>query len=67
MGKMEKKHGNWMSQVRRNQKWNPKKKSKTKIDYNKTIRIRLIGTFIDYVGEGAQHIGMIRDWPVDIG
>ena len=44
-----------------------KRKIKTEIEYNKTIRIGLIGIFIDYVGEGAQRIGMIRDWPVDVG
>ena len=44
-----------------------KEKSKTEIEYNKAIKIRLIGIFIDYVEEGAQHIGMIRDWPVDVG
>jgi len=68
MGKI---HGNGMSQVRRNkitnQKWNTKEKSKTEIEYNKTIRIGLIGIFIDYVGEGVQCIGMIHDWPVDVG
>ena len=44
-----------MSQVIRNkitnQKWNTKEKSKTEIEYNKTIRIGLIGIFIDYVRE----------------
>ena len=68
---MEKNHGNGMSEVRRNkiknQKWNTKEKSKTEIEYNKTIRIGLIGIFIDYMGEGAQCIGMIRDWPVNVG
>ena len=44
-----------------------KRESKTEIEYNKTIRIGLIGIFIDYVGEGAQRIGMIRDWSVDVG
>jgi len=68
---MGKNHGNGMTQVRRNKtnkpKWNTKEKSKTEIEYNKTIRIGLIRIFIDYVGEGAQHIGMVHDWPVDIG
>jgi len=50
-----------------NQKGNTKGSSKTEIEYNKTIKIRLIGIFIDYVGEGAQHIVMICDWPVDVG
>jgi len=54
-------------QKNNNPKWNTKEKSKTEIEYNKTIRIRLIGIFIDHVGEGAQHIGMICNWPVDIG
>ena len=71
MGKMGKNHGDEVSQVARNQnnkpKWNTKGNSKTEIEYNKTIRIRLIRIFIDYVGGGAQHIGMICDWPVDIG
>jgi len=53
---MGKNHGKGMSQVRRNkitnQKWNTKEKSKTEIEYNKTIRIGLIRLFIDYVGEG---------------
>jgi len=60
-----------MSQVRTNQNNKPKmeykEKSKIEIEYNKTIRIGLIGIFIDYMEEGAQHIGMIRDWPVNIG
>ena len=60
-----------MSQVRRNKitnpKWNTKEKSKTEIEYNKIIRIGLIGIFIDYMGEGAQHIGMICNWPVGVG
>ena len=60
-----------MSRVRRNKNNKPnreyKRKSKTEIEYNKTIRIGLIRIFIDYVGEGAQHIGMICDWPVDVG
>ena len=44
-----------------------KRESKTEIEYNKTIRIGPIGIFIDYVGEGAQCIGMIHNWPVDVG
>jgi len=71
MGNMGKNHGNGMSQVRRNKNNKPKMEykgnNKTEIEYNKTIRIRLIRIFIDYVGGGAQHIGMICNWPVDIG
>ena len=63
---MGKNHGKGMSQVRTNQKWNTKK-SEIEIEYNKTIRIGLIGIFIDYMGEGAQCIGMICDWPVGVG
>jgi len=44
-----------------------KENSKTEIEYNKTIRIRLIGIFIDYAGERSQHIGMICNWPVGVG
>jgi len=64
-------HGKGMHQVRTNQNNKPKmeykEKSKIEIEYNKTIRIGLIGIFIDYVEEGAQCIGMIRDWPVNVG
>jgi len=61
-----------MSQVRRNKNSKPKEKNtkennKTKIEYNKTIWIRLIRIFIDYMGEEAQCIGMICNWSVDIG
>jgi len=60
-----------MSQVRTNQNNKPKmeykEKSKIEIEYNKTISIGLIGIFIDYVEEGAQRIGMICDWPVNVG
>ena len=44
-----------------------KEKSKIEIEDNKKIRIGLIRIFIDYVEEGVQHIGMICDWPVDVG
>jgi len=55
----------WEEKKITNQKGNTKENSKTEIEYNNTIRIRLIRIFIDYVGEGIQHIGMICDWPVD--
>jgi len=57
--------------VRRNKNNKPKKEykgnSKSEIEYNKTLRSRLIGILMDYVGKEAQHIGMIHNWPVDVG
>jgi len=71
-GKMGMNHWDEVNQVRRNKNNKPKKRIqkgtiRLKLEYNKTIRIRLIRIFIDYVGEGAQHIGIIRDWSVDVG
>jgi len=57
--------------VRRNENNKPKREckgnNKTEIEYNKTKRIELIRILISYVGEGAWCIGMIHNWPVDIG
>jgi len=68
---MGKNHGKGMSQVRTNQNNKPKmqykEKSKIEIEDNETIGIGVIGIFIDYVEEGAQCIGMIRNWPVNVG